>query len=77
MKYAVWGVLAAVAVCIVPVFWAQACVAIAIWSFRVGLVREEFAPGFGALLQALPWLMVAGGVFGYAIHRATSVKQKA
>ena len=70
MRYIIYGGTAGIAVCVLPVFWAQACVRITVWAFREGLVREEFAPSFGSMLMALPWLTLAGALGTYVIHLA-------
>lgn len=75
-KYITYSLLAAVIVCTLPVFWSQACIHVALWAFRIGIVRAEFAPNFGQLLVCLPWVAlsfsaIAVGIY-FAVNRLAS-----
>jgi hypothetical protein len=58
LAYTAVAVAVAAALTIGPVFWAQACIAVAVWAWRVGLVSEGFAPSLGRSLLAFPFMLL-------------------
>jgi len=76
MKYAICGAVLAIAVCIIPAFWADACVAIAVGAYKAGIISANFAPALGQALLALPWLLLIFSSLGFVIHLAALQDQR-